>query len=206
MAISNYIKLCSLNEPGNSHLFLTEVTNIGEVLISGGEVTSMSMVGGKSFYQIQADMDSIIRREIGGEEIAKAWDHSVIFTAEKGRIALNDLTNQLKSASICGMAAIVIDNNSQCWLIGWNSIVEYVRGLYLNSYNYNSLASTFEQPKAEYNLITKSEFIDLPFNDAANSYIIGKIEDGKTLIDFSSPLTTPTGFRLLTPSGKTLTT
>lgn len=179
--IDTYIKLCERNHPGNRALFLIDVGDITTVEITDGEVSDIDLGFGDSFKKIEADLDTIQRQQNAQtSRVVQSFRHAVSFTVSNLRTATNDLSNELKIASRCGIAAIVIDSNQQTWLVGWNYIEAYSRALFLKTEDDNS-----EENTAVYNLETLSEVEDLPLDDTLNEYALDKFYIGATEMDFN---------------------
>ena len=182
MPILNYIQSCSRNYSGNMYVFLTEVANIVSVTIVSGEVTVITMATGETFKQIQADVNGIVRlcKQGSSQKDKVFYGHTVSMTISKARIESNDLANQLSIASSCGIIAIVMDNNGQAWLVGWNESDKGNRPLYLQSDNFTSGKDITEPEggKRIFQLFGNSGFIDLPLNDTLSDYIINQIIAG----------------------------
>ncbi len=181
MPIVNYIKVCEKNVAGNMHLFLTEAANVFNVVVTSGEVSDIVMAGATTFKEIQADQNGLIRqiKELGiqGKEY---YEHFVNFVCGKAGLTLNDLANQLSEASPCGMIALVMDSNSQTWLVGWNELNKGTRPLYLNTDNFTSGKDLTEAEggKRTFDLKTTSAYLDLPTNSTINQYILDSLAAG----------------------------
>ncbi len=187
--ISVYINNCSRNIPGNVGLFIIEVDNIVSVTITADEVSEIVLTAGTSFKHVDVDLDTLKRDEIQQTKWPESWTHNLNFKLSKPSLSISDLTNQLRTASPCGMAAIVIDSNGQGWLIGWNYIENYIRALYLKDYNLDS-GSADEVAGVDFGLTTLSEFKDLPFDNALNSYLAANIDQDELL--FVNPASSTT--------------
>lgn len=176
MSISTYEKICSRNRPGNMAIFIIDMGDITSVVITSGEVSEINLPGGSSFKKIDADLNTISRQElIIVKGAAKSYQHIVAFSASNLRLETNDLSNQLKVASRCGIVAIVVDANSQSWLVGWNYIEHYLRGLFLREEDQNSSESI-----VNYSLQTVAEYEDIPLNEALNNFVLDVVKSGGT--------------------------
>lgn len=181
MSILNYIKICEKNVPGNMHLFLTEAANVLNVIVTSGEVSDIVMTGTTTFKEIQADQNGLIRliKELGSQG-KEYYEHFVNFVCGKASKELNILADSLSEASPCGIIAIVMDSNSQAWLIGWNETDKGTRPLYLNSDNFTSGKDLTEAEggKRTFDLKTTSAYLDLPTNSTINQYILDSLAAG----------------------------
>lgn len=169
--ITVYNKICSLNFPGNRFLLLTEMPNIDYMTIVGGEVTDIGMVAGSYFNQIQIEQDGVRRLEVREGRRPRSYDHTVEFNLVLPRIDTNIFTNSLRQASPCGIVALVVDNNSKAWIVGWNYTEAQKRGLILSQFNLSSTDSAAEHGMT-YLLTRKNECMDLPLDDTLNTYLL----------------------------------
>lgn len=128
MAILNYNKVCSRNAAGNSRIFLAEAPNITNIVVTAGEISTIT--GALAFKEIEADTDTIIRTEskIEGKYNAR-FDAKVEMKFEKQSKNLNTLLDSLAEASPCGILALIRDNNGTWWLVGYNENDLLSRGL-----------------------------------------------------------------------------
>lgn len=182
MSIATYIKICELNRSGNLAMYLIDVENITSVTVTDGEVSEIILFGGSSFKKIDADINSIKRlQDIQENGAAKSYLHSINFTASILRTETNNLSTELRNSSRCGIAAIVIDANGKSWLVGWNTIEQHIRALYLKNENKSSIENV-----VSYTLESLSEFQDLPLDAALNTHVIDAFYDGETELFFIS--------------------
>lgn len=163
------------------HLFLTEASNVFNVVVTAGEVTDIQMVGVATFKEIQADQNGLIRqiKELGNQG-KEYYEHFVNFVCGKATITLNTLADSLSEASPCGIIALVMDSNGQTWLVGWNETDKGTRPLYLNTDNFTSEKDLTEAEggKRTFDLKTTSVFLDLPTNSNINQYILDSLAAG----------------------------
>jgi hypothetical protein len=169
--IASYVKSCVKNIVGNLYLYITETSNIISVTITGGEVTDIQMAAGKNFVQIEADMDSVGRLEESTGIHPKAYNHTIEFSVTRKNIDANGLINQLVFASGRGITAIVVDNNGLCWLVGWNSIERWSRGLYIRDITYTTGKGAIGENGITVTLNSKNECRDIPLSTALNTYV-----------------------------------
>lgn len=163
------------------HLFLTEASNVFNVVVTAGEVTDIVMSGLATFKEIQADQNGLIRqiKEVGSQG-KEHYEHFVNFVCGKASAELNILADSLSEASPCGIIALVMDSNSQTWLIGWNELNKGDRPLYLNTDNFTSGKDLTEAEggKRTFDLKTTSAYLDLPTNSTINQYILDSLAAG----------------------------
>ena len=182
--IGVFNRQCGRNVPGNKFLLLSEVTNIKTVTITNGEVSDIEMFENQVFSRIEADQDYILRTEERSDGPAFSFTHQVVFQVGIPRAETNNLTGQLRGASPCGIAAIVVDNNNNVWLVGWNYVENYIRGLYLSDYSLNS--DRPENPtRISYTLSRVNECKDLPLDSTLSAYVLDELYSGETSLPFT---------------------
>lgn len=176
MAIAVFTKACEKNTGGNTRVFLGEAANLSSVTITSGEVSAITMATGKSIFEIQADIDTVIRTDTGvGTRSNVSYTKRIEMQFMKPTKDLNTLSDSLTAASPCGIIAIVQDANGKSWLIGYNATDAANRGLFVVDDTVNSAA----EPDADDGNIatialeTKSGYKDLPFDATENAAIIG---------------------------------
>jgi hypothetical protein len=177
MAIVAYTKACEKNVGGNSAVYVTEAANVSSITVVSGEITAVTMVTGKTFQQIQADLDSIVRTEEGaGTRNNIAYTHKVEMVFSKPSKELNTLRDSLAAASACGILVIVTDGNGESWLVGYNETDLMNRPLYLLTDSGNSGKEPTEEGGQAVSVILQGTngYLCLPF-DATNA---GTIKGG----------------------------
>lgn len=175
MAIAVYTKACEKNTGGNSRVFYTEAANVSSVTVSAGEVTAITMASGKTFHEVQAEIDTVIRTEVAsGRRTNISYLHRVEMKFGKPQTALNTLSDSLTAASACGIIAIVQDGNGNCWLVGYNATDTTNRALYVVQDDTNSGAAPSDEDGnvVTIALETTSGFKDLPFDSTLKAGII----------------------------------
>ena len=177
MAIAVYTKACTKNTGGNSRVFYTEAANVSSVTVTAGEVAAaITMASGKTFHEVQAEIDTVIRTEVAaGRRTNISYTHRIEMKFGKPQTALNILSDALTDASACGLIAIVQDGNGNCWLVGYNETDTTNRGLYVVQDDTNSGAAPSDE---EGNVVTialetSSGFKDIPFDTSIKATIIG---------------------------------
>lgn len=176
MAIAVYTKACEKNTGGNSRVFYTEAANVSSVTVTAGEVAAITMASGKTFHEVQAEIDTVIRTEVAsGRRTNISYLHRVEMKFGKPQTALNTLSDSLTAASACGIIAIVQDGNGNCWLVGYNATDTTNRGLYVVQDDTNSGAAPSDEDGnvVTIALETTSGYKDLPFDSTTKAAIIG---------------------------------
>jgi len=176
MAIASYSKACSKNVGGNSAVYLTEASNIASVTVTSGEISALTMDTGKTFQEVQADLDTVVHTQEGaGSQNNIAYTHRVEMRFGKPSTELNTLRDSLADASPCGILAIVSDGNGESWLVGYNATDGANRALYLATDSLNSGAEPAEEDSQAITvaLECQSGYLSLPFDDTLKATITG---------------------------------
>ena len=177
MAIASYSKACSKNVGGNSAVYLTEASNVTDVTVTAGEITAaITMATGKTFQEVEADLDSVIHTQEGtGTQQNIAYVHRVEMKFAKPSVSLNTLRDSLADASPCGIIAIVTDGNGVSWLVGYNATDGTNRALYLATDSLNSGAEPSEEDSQAITvaLECQSGYLSLPFDSTIGATITG---------------------------------
>lgn len=184
MALAKFHRQCAKNVSGNMNLFLTDAANVLQVTVTGGEVSDIVMTGAGAFYEIQADQNSIRRRQ-DSTRANKSFTnhtHNIEFNCSKPSTLLNVLNDALDDAQPCGLIAILMDSNGQGWLIGWSQSEGAKRPLYLEANTLDSGAGVTDTgQKHQINLQGANDENDLPMDATINTYISGSIAAGADL-------------------------
>lgn len=175
-AIAVYTKTCAKNVGGNSAVYLTEAANIATITVTAGEISALTMDTGKTFHEIQSDLDSIVHTQEGeGTRNNIAYTHRVEMKFSKPSVTLNTLRDELAAASACGILAIVTDGNGTSWLIGYNETDSYNRPLYLSNDSLNSGAEPNEDGSQLVTIALEgsSGYLSIPFDSTLGGNITG---------------------------------
>jgi len=121
MALAVYNSSTSKSSGGNQLLAITEIANIASITLTTGEVSTMTMGSGLTFKKIGIEQDSLQRTHGGqGSKNNIGFVHQIKYSLSDPNVDLETHADALADASPAGMAAIVLDGNSQAWLIGYN--------------------------------------------------------------------------------------
>jgi len=173
MAIAVYTKVCTKNTPGNQSIFYDEVGNITSVTIAGGEVTAVTMASG-TFSEFDADIDSI-------KLTMEGTGGSSFFQSNKIEARFSKLTKELVIAKQslvdavgCGAVAIVLDGNSQAWIVGWNATELGDRPLNKITANFDSGMKPSDEDTGAYTITLEGEtgYDAVPFDTTTNGTIL----------------------------------
>lgn len=209
MALSTFVRACIRNIAGNRYLFLTEAVNVTNVTVTSGEVSDITMAFGESFKQIQADQDGPRRLEGGtGRKESFYFEHLIEFGCSKASVSLNDFIEDISDASHCGIIAIVVDNNGQGWLIGWNEWDKKKRPMYLSQDNFTSGAGLNDDGANRHDIILRctSGAVDLPLDSTLNAYVLAQIATGQpATLGFTQPTGATADSTLITADSTLIT-
>ena len=174
MAIANYSKVCAKNTPGNQDLFFTEVANISSVTISSGEITAVTMEATETFHQFKAEIDTIKMNFEGTGTSSYFQNNKIEALFAKLTKELVTAKTSLVDAVICGAVAIVLDGNSQAWLVGWNDSELGRRPLNKITANFDSGAKPSDEGTGAYTITLEGEtgYDAVPFDTATNGTIV----------------------------------
>ena len=178
--ISEYLKECSKNVPGNRlTLYINQIRRANSLTVTSDEVAALTVTAtgatGK-FVRVQADIDSIKFMNEGGGESSYNETQTLEFICGKKTSELIGLKDDLIDGVPCGLMTIRVDNNGQAWLSGWDSATRDGK-----ERPYNRLETSFdsgaapddeEGAKMTFRLIRKSGYDELPFDTTLNAAIL----------------------------------
>ena len=194
MAISEYIKTCAKNVPGNRlTVYLVEIAYANSLTVVAGEITALSVAsagGATGFFQrVQADIDSVSFVNEGAGQSNYNETQTLEMAFGKKTAALVDLKDDLVDAVACGIMAIRVDNNGQAWLSGWNEATKGGKERPYNRLetNFTSGAAPTDEDggKMTIRLIRQAGHDELPFAAALNKPIIEGGATAALFIKFS---------------------
>jgi hypothetical protein len=190
--ISEYVKTCAKNVPGNRlTLYINQIRRANALTITSGEVTALTVIAtgatGK-FKKIQADIDTIKFTNEGAGGASYMETQTLEFKCAKKSANLVALKEDLADSIPCGLMAIRIDNNGQAWLSGWQAADKGGK-----ERPYNRLETSFDSGAAPdeedmnaetFRLIRKAGYDELPFASALNALILKGSATAGVFIDF----------------------
>ena len=174
MALAVYSNSTSKSSGGNQLLAITEIGNIASIVVTAGEVSSVIMGSTLTFKKIGIEQDSLQRTHGGqGSKNNIGFVHQIKYSLSDPNVDLEAHANALADASPAGIAAVVLDGNSQAWLIGYNDTEFGNRPMRLvNDDFYSGLEPIGDDiQNNDFTLECKSSRRALPFN-AENSATI----------------------------------
>jgi len=191
--ISEYLKTCAKNVPGNRlTLYVNQIRRANSLTVTSGEITALSVIAtgatGK-FVRVQADIDSIKFMNEGGGESSFNETQTLEFLCGKKTKNLIDLKDDLIDAIPCGIMAIRVDNNGQAWRSGWDAANRDGKERPFNrletSFDSGAAPDDEEGAKATFRLIRKSGYDELPFATALNASILKASATAGNFIKFA---------------------
>lgn len=173
MAIAKYKKPCGKNTPGNSRLFTTEIANITGLTNTAGEISAVTMEALATFKEFDVDIDTL---QVSGEGNAGATTvntPTIQALFGKNTAALRSALNGIAEQMSCGIAAIILDNNGNAWLFGFNDVELGERPLNKMTYNFDSGVTLADEGVSAYTVTFSgtSQVLPLPFDDALKASI-----------------------------------
>lgn len=194
MAISEYIKTCAKNVPGNRlTVYLNEISYASSLTVSNGEITALTVatagVATGKFVRVQADIDSVNFTNEGAGQSNYNETQTLEMMFGKKTASLVDLKDDLADAVACGIMAIRVDNNGQAWLSGWNEATKGGKERPYNRLetNFTSGAAPTDEDGAKMTirLIRQAGNDELPFAAALNASIVKGSATAGAFIKFS---------------------
>jgi hypothetical protein len=173
MAIGNYVKPCAKNISGNSKLFYAETPNITSITVTAGEVSAVTMSGGTTFHEFQADSESIQFTHSGVGSTSYAMTQTLIAKFAKKTTTLITAVDSLVDALPCGVTAIRKDNNGQAFLSGWseNLLEEAAYKTIDNAYDSGTARADEDVQAYTVTLTANNDQDEIPFDSTLNAAI-----------------------------------
>ena len=175
MAIANYAKTCTTNIPGNQNLFFLEVASVATVTVTALEVAAITFVAeATTFHEFDADIDSIKLTMEGAGGSSFFQNNKIESKFSKMTKTLVTAKQSLVNAATCGAVAIVLDGNSQAWLVGWNGTELGKRPLNKITTNFDSGVKPSDEDTSAYTITLEGEtgYDPVPFNTTTNAAIV----------------------------------
>lgn len=117
MSLSNYLKNCAKNLPGNFEtVFLTEIANVSAIADYDGDgytgkVEGVSMVGAAKFKRLQGDIDTV-------QFTQENYETKIVVKCSIPAKDLFTLQDELAKQVVSGVAIIRLDNNGRAFVSG----------------------------------------------------------------------------------------
>jgi len=183
--ISEYLKSCAKNVPGNkATVYIQQVRYADSLTVSGtgGKITALTVasadpLGATGFFvKVQADLDGVKFTNEGAGKTSYRETQALELMFAKKSPKLVDLKSELADSVPCGVMAIRIDGNGQAWLSGWNEATKDGK-----ERPYNELASNFDSGaspadedgnKLTLTLTRNAGYDELPFDAILNASIL----------------------------------
>lgn len=176
MAIAGYTRVCGKSTTGNLKFWVSEVTNVTSIAITGNEISTFT-ASASIFHRTQAALDTLARSEKaeGGKQGYK-FTHEIKASFPKPSTLLKTYIEALENASPCGIAVVILDGNGQAWLLGYNLTDKSDRGMYLTNASMDSGLMPGEDGKQDWDITLTgiSSEHALPFNSTINATIVSE--------------------------------
>lgn len=121
MGVANYVKDCSeKNIPGSDHkLFVSPKPNIAGITTDvDGFVTAITMETDKKFAYWEADFDSVVYNATGEASTGFFSEQHLIAKFTRKTKALQDVVDEARAATGCGLVIIRRDGTGRYWISG----------------------------------------------------------------------------------------
>lgn len=190
MPISEYIKTCAKNVPGNRlTVYLKEISKANSITVVSGEITALTLGATAKFQRVQADIDSVNFTNEGAGQSNYNETQTLEMVFGKKSTGLLTLKDSLADSVACGIMAIRVDNNGQAWLSGWNEATKGGKERPYNRLeaNFSSGAAPTDEDGAKMTmrLIRQAGNDELPFATVLNSSILRGATAAAVFIKFS---------------------
>jgi len=167
MAITTYTKTCSKFTPGNARVILFETlpTKIEAITLVGNELTVLTMAAAGDSAEIPVDRDGSIRMD----EFTQ-MKSGLTYVTQKLEIHISKasknlqlLVKSLVDTAVCGIGALVLDNEGTWWAMGLTQTSETTAadggyGMYVSSANFTSGKEPSEDGAGQYTITLEGLF------------------------------------------------
>jgi hypothetical protein len=120
MALAPFIQACAKNVSGASLVYIADKSVATAFTVVSHEVTAVT--GTTPFQRVDAVTDSVSWEEkvepVGLNNLKVT--NTIKFKVAPPKTATSTFLQALMDGSPCGFFAIIVDSNSQCWLVGHN--------------------------------------------------------------------------------------
>jgi len=119
---AGFTKTCTAQSGGIKNLWLANREDIASAgfTLSSGEYSTVTMESTKVFFKYEFDQDSAeMRWSQAMEGNSASVDNQIEFFLSKLSTLMRARLQELQDTSPCGMVAIVEDNNSVKWVVGY---------------------------------------------------------------------------------------
>lgn len=192
--ISEYLKTCAKNVPGNqATVYINQIRRADSLTVTSGEITALTVnatgATGK-FVRVQANLDGVKWTNEGGGKTSYRESQSLEMVLSKKSADMVALKTDLADSIPCGIMVIRVDGNGQAWLSGWNEATKEgkLRPYNEMEHNFDSGAEPGEEEGNRMTITLKrnSGYDELPFNAAMSSQIVREVvASAGTFIKFS---------------------
>lgn len=115
-------RVCGPRSGGMSALYLADASDVTSFTLTGNLWSAVTMNGSAVFRQFQFEQDTAMFKEDGGVENGSTKvDHTIEAYFGKMTQTNRDRMQDVLDSSVCGVIAIIVDNNGQKWVAGYSS-------------------------------------------------------------------------------------
>ena len=178
--ISEYLKTCAKNVPGNkATVYINQIRRADALTVTAGEITALTVTatgGTGKFVRVQADLDGVKFTNEGSGKTTYRETQALEMILSKKSVDLVALKSDLADSMPCGVMAIRVDGNGQAWLSGWNEATKDGKDRPFSemetSFDSGAEPGEEEGNRATITLRRNAGYDELPFNSALSSQII----------------------------------
>lgn len=120
---AGFSKTCTARSGGVKNIWLANRVDIAAAgfTLTSGEYSTVTMESGKVFYKFAFDQDTADFRPVGSiENMSTLVTTEVEFYLGKMSTLMRNAIQELLDVSPCGLVAVVEDNNSVKWVVGYS--------------------------------------------------------------------------------------
>jgi hypothetical protein len=124
MALGIFTQVCAKNVSGASVIYISDKTLATGFTISTTPFEITAIAGTTPFHRVDTIQDSVEWNEEGARVGLNNWaiKNTINFDIMPPNKTTNVLLQALLDGSPCGLYAIILDGNSQAWVIGVNTV------------------------------------------------------------------------------------
>lgn len=115
-------RVCGARSGGMSALYLADASDVTSFTQTGNLWSAVTMVGAALFKKFEFEQDTASFKEDGGVENGSTKvDHTIEAYFGKMTQTNRDRMQDILDSSVCGVIAIIVDNNGQKWVAGYST-------------------------------------------------------------------------------------
>lgn len=122
MALTGFVRACGENVGGGLRLYLIEAADAGAFTLGvGSEYASTTPNATAVYKEYEFKEDTLNFEEtVQTENGVTSVNKTVTFYVDKMDQLSRDMVEEIKAASLCGLVAIIEDNNNEFWVVGYS--------------------------------------------------------------------------------------